>query len=110
MVAVNELPVLSIITWAPFLAALAIMAGGRHRPLFVRWTALAGTGLSLGLSLWMYATYDVSQAGFQFAEQFPLVPSLGITYEVAIDGMSGLMVLLTALHIATAMRYGSLGR
>jgi NADH-quinone oxidoreductase subunit M len=99
VVAVIGLPILSIITWAPFLAALLIMAGGRHRPLLVRWVAIIGTGLSLVLSLWMYATYDVTTAGFQFSEQLPLVPSLGISYELAVDGMSALMVLLTAIII-----------
>ena len=35
-------PVLSIITWSPFVGALLIMFLARHRPLLVRWLALIG--------------------------------------------------------------------
>ncbi len=93
------LPVLSIITWAPFVSALVIMFGARHRPRLVRWTATVGTGISLALALWVFWTYDRTAAGFQFTETVPLVPTLGISYELAVDGMSALLVLLTAIII-----------
>ena len=82
------LPILSIITWAPFVAALVIMAFARHRPLLVRWTALLGATVSLVASLWIYWAYDRAAAGFQFGERFALVPSLGISYQLGLDGMS----------------------
>ena len=37
--------------------------------------------------------------GFQFFEELPLVPTLGISYQLAIDGMSLVLVLLTAIII-----------
>jgi NADH-quinone oxidoreductase subunit M len=92
-------PILSVITWAPFVAALVIMFGARHRPLLVRWTAAAGATVSLVLSLWLYWAYDRDLAGFQFPEVFGLVPSLGISYQLGVDGMSLLMVLLTSIII-----------
>ena len=92
-------PILSVITWAPFVSAVVIMFFARHRPLLVRGTAVAGSGVSLVLSLWLYMAYDQVQAGFQFVERVPLVPALGISYELAVDGMSLLMVLLTAIII-----------
>jgi NADH-quinone oxidoreductase subunit M len=94
-----RLPVLSIMTWAPFVSALVIMFCARHRPLLVRWTALVGASVSLIASVWVYGTYDRATAGFQFGEQMPLVPSLGISYELAVDGMSALMALLTSIII-----------
>lgn len=95
----NRWPVLSIVTWAPFVSALIIMALGRSRPLLVRWTALAGTAVSMAGALWLYANYDLTVGGFQFFEELPLVPSLGISYQLAIDGISLVMVLLTAIII-----------
>ena len=89
------LPILSVMTWAPFIAALIVMALARHRPLLVRFTSLLGATVSLVSSLWVYWSYDRAAAGFQFKEQFDLVPSLGISYLFAIDGMSALMCLLT---------------
>jgi NADH-quinone oxidoreductase subunit M len=96
---VNRVPILSIVTWAPFVSALFIMAFGRSRPMFVRWTALAGTAVSMIGALWLYGAYDIAQGGFQFFEELPLVPSLGISYQLAIDGMSLVLVLLTAIII-----------
>src|SRR6266446_6923941 len=92
-------PVLSIITGAPFVGALLIMFTARHRPLLVRGIAVASTGVSLLTALVIYAAYDREAAGFQFYEEIPLVPPLGIKYQVGVDGMSLLMVLLTAIII-----------
>ncbi|MGH2625673.1 MAG: complex I subunit 4 family protein, partial [Anaerolineales bacterium] len=50
-------------------------------------------------SVWVYWAYDRTAAGFQFTEEFALVPSLGITYLFAVDGISTLMCLLTSIII-----------
>ncbi|MBI4593493.1 MAG: NADH-quinone oxidoreductase subunit M [Candidatus Rokubacteria bacterium] len=92
-------PVLSVITWAPFVGALLIMFTARHHPLAVRLIATVTVGISAALSLWVYVAYDREAAGFQFYEKLPLVPPLGISYEVGVDGMSLLMVLLTSVII-----------
>jgi NADH-quinone oxidoreductase subunit M len=94
---VTHFPVLSIITWAPFVSALVIMAFARHRPTLVRYTAVAGSSLSLILSVWLYFAYDHAANGFQFQEHLPLVPSLGISYDLAVDGMGLVLTLLTAI-------------
>ncbi len=94
-----ELPILSIMTWSPFVAALIVMFFARHRPLLVRWVSLIGATVSLVASLWVYCAYDYDAAGFQFHEEFSLVPSLGISYLLAVDGISILMCLLTSIII-----------
>jgi NADH-quinone oxidoreductase subunit M len=94
---VTDVPVLSIVTWAPFAAALVIMAWGRHRPLLVRWTAVAGASIPLALAIWLCFSYDRAAAGFQFAESLPLVPSFGISYQLGLDGMGLVLVLLTGI-------------
>jgi NADH-quinone oxidoreductase subunit M len=99
----TRFPWLSVMTWAPFIAALVIMFFARTRPLLVRWTSLVGTSVSLVASLWVYWTYDRAAAGFQFIEELPLVPSLGISYYLAVDGMSALMALLTSIIIVAGV-------
>jgi NADH-quinone oxidoreductase subunit M len=94
-----RLPVLSVITWMPFLGALLIMFLARHRPLAVRLIAVVTSSVSAALSLWIYVAYDREAAGFQFYEKVALVPPLGISYELGVDGMSLLMVLLTSVII-----------
>jgi NADH-quinone oxidoreductase subunit M len=93
------IPVLSIITWSPFVGALLIMFTARRSPLAVRLIATACTAVSVVLSLWIYVRYDREAAGFQFYEKVALVPPLGISYELGVDGMSLLMVLLTSVII-----------
>jgi NADH-quinone oxidoreductase subunit M len=95
----SGIPVLSVITWAPFVGALLIMFTARHSPLAVRLIATATTGVSAALSVATYVTYDRQTAGFQFYERLPLVPPLGIAYELGVDGISVLLVLLTAIII-----------
>ncbi|HXH82373.1 MAG TPA: NADH-quinone oxidoreductase subunit M [Candidatus Tectomicrobia bacterium] len=102
-VAVIPFPVLSIITWAPFVGAVLIMFGARHNPLAVRLIALATTAVSAVLSVFIYVVYDRDAAGFQFYEKVALVPPLGINYEVAVDGISLLMVLLTSIIIVAGV-------
>src|SRR5437762_11078631 len=92
-------PVLSLITWSPFVGALLIMFTARHRPLAVRLIAAVATGISTLGSLWIYAAYDREAAGFQFYEKHPLVPPLGISTENGVDGISVLLVLLTSVII-----------
>ena len=94
-----RVPVLSVITWSPFVGALLIMFTARRRPLAVRLIAVVTTGVSLLLSLWIWVAYDPEAAGFQFYEKVALVPPLGIAYELAVDGISLLLVLLTAIII-----------
>src|SRR5688572_3542134 len=58
-------PVLSVITWLPFAAAVLIMFTARHRPRLVRWLSVVSTGLCLVLSIAIYVAYDRDAAGFQ---------------------------------------------
>ena len=97
------LPILSAITWLPFVGALLIMFTARHRPRAVRWIAVVTTGISTLLSIYAYATYNHEAAGFQFYEKVPLVPPLGISYELGVDGISLLMVLLTSIIISAGV-------
>ncbi len=93
------IPVLSLITGTPFVAALLIMFTARRRPAAVRGIAAAAATLSLALSVYAYFAYQPERGGFQFYERYPLVPALGIAVEFGADGISLLLILLTALII-----------
>ena len=92
-------PTLTVITWSPFVGAVLIMFLARHRPLLVRWIALIATAIPLALSIRIFWLYEREAAGFQFYEELSLVPPLGINYQLGVDGMSLLMVLLTSIII-----------
>ena len=65
----------------------------------VRLIAAVAAGLTLVLSVYVYVVYDPEAGGFQFREQYPLVRALGIGVELGADGISALMILLTAIII-----------
>jgi NADH-quinone oxidoreductase subunit M len=52
-------------------------------------------GLALAAPLW--TAFDRGAGGYQFVERMPWIPLLGAQYLVGIDGISLLLVLLTAL-------------
>jgi NADH-quinone oxidoreductase subunit M len=96
---VTDCPVLALVTATPFAGACLIMLFGRTRPLGVRLIAVGASALTLGLALYLYLAYDPAAGGFQFREQYLLVRALGISVELGADGVSVLMVLLTAIII-----------
>ncbi len=57
-------------------------------------------------SLGLYTQFDLSNAGFQFKEQYDLVPALGIHYAVGIDGISLWLVLLTTFLVPLVLLGG----
>jgi len=96
-------PILSVITFIPITTGLILfmMPANRHRE--IRLLALAAAALALGLSLYAFLAYDTAAAGYQFVEQVPWIPRLGISYHVGVDGMSLPLVLLTGIVMFTGV-------
>src|SRR5829696_6970249 len=89
------------ITLSPFIGAILIMLTPRTNPWIIRWIAAISSGVSLALSLIVFAGYDWQKGGFQFQELYSWIPELGINVRVGVDGISTPMVLLTGLVIFT---------
>jgi NADH-quinone oxidoreductase subunit M len=62
-----------------------------------RWVGLLASLASLALALAAWARFDASSAAFQMVEARNWLPSLGISYRLGADGISLLLVMLTAL-------------
>ena len=71
--------------------------------------ALVTTFVELVVSLVMLAQFRVGEAGFQMVESVLWLPTLGIRYEVGIDGISVLLVVLTTLLTFISVLYSSTG-
>ena len=61
------------------------------------------SGLTLVISIYLFAAYDQAAGGYQFAERVDWIPSLGISYFNAVDGFSLPMILLTGIVFFTAV-------
>ncbi len=86
--------ILSTLVWLPLLAALvvAFLKDGRA----VRAVALAFALFDLVLALFVLSWFDPSHGSFQFKETLPFLPQYGVSYALALDGISLWLVLLTA--------------
>ena len=96
---IENLPLLSVVTFTPLLGVLLLLTIRADDPEIVarnsRWVTLwvtLGTFLS---SLLMWANFDPGTADFQFVEQAAWFPSFGISYHMGVDGISMLFVILS---------------
>ena len=58
----------------------------------VRLGALIVSGLSLLLTVYLFAQYDMVNLGFQFTQHLPWIPAIGLDYALGLDGLGLLMV------------------
>ena len=99
-----DIPLLSVVTFAPLATALLLLAidcvarllGLATLPAIV-WRALGlvGSLLTFALSLALFTDFDLTEPGFQFIEHAAWLPSWGIDYFIGIDGIALFLVLLT---------------
>ena len=94
-----RLPLLSTLVLLPFVTAGVLLFIPERRQSVTRVVSVTSSGLLLGLSLFLFASYDHSSGGFQFDEQYPWLPGLGITVHLAADGISAPMLLLTGIVV-----------
>jgi NADH-quinone oxidoreductase subunit M len=92
---------LTIIIFLPLAGAIALLFFPAARVTGVRWTALGIAGLELLLALLLMLLYLQSTVGLfstsPFQEHVTWIASLGINYSLDVDGISLLLVVLTAL-------------
>ncbi len=98
-----QFPILSIIVLTPILSGVLILMLPGERQNEIRVTALAAAAIALLLSIWVYLAYDIDVGGYQFLERYEWLPSLGVSYQVGIDGMSAPLVLLTGVVMFTGV-------
>jgi len=97
-----DFPLLTLIVFLPLLGAAAVALLGNARASAGRTVAALVGVADLGLVALLVARFDVA-AGMQFVEKAEWVPQVGITYHLAVDGISLAMVALSALLTVLAI-------
>ncbi len=93
----ENLPLLSIVTWLPTLGAIIILAtfkkdqGDRIKKFTTAWFGLAFVASLLLLK------YDRGVGGMQFLEDWQWIPVIGARYQMGADGVAVLLIILTTL-------------
>lgn len=89
---------LSSLIWLPILGAAIVgflpknIAATRLRSI-----AIAIATVILLVTLWIGSQFDLTHSGLQFQEYLPWIPQIGLTYKLAIDGLSFPLLALSSL-------------
>lgn len=102
----NGMPAITIITFLPLLVGLTLLAWRPEAGMAKRFAVALAAVVLLGAGgLWW--GFDPDAAGMQFEQRLAWIPALGVDYCVGIDGISLLLVGLTALLVPFAILAGS---
>ena len=91
----NEFPILTLLTVLPLVGAAVALMAGKHARNVALVSALAS--LALALLVWTEWSRFPGIGGYGFVEQHAWVSSLGIEYHLGVDGLSALMLVLSAI-------------
>lgn len=89
---------LSVLIWLPILAAAIIAVIPKNLPTnTVRLSALNFAAIVLLWNIFILFKFDISNPGMQFQENIPWNETLGLSYQLGVDGLSILMLVLNSL-------------
>ena len=95
---------LSVVMWTPIFAGCVLLAfSGQRYQRFVRWWALLWALADLALSLLLYMRFSNAEAGMQFVENVPWIPSINVNYHLGVDGISLWLILLNTFITVLAV-------
>ncbi len=96
---------LTINIFFPLFTGLIILLFPKDKGKAVRITAMAGTLITLILSVIILAGYDLSKGGMQWITDAPWIPSINAGYTIGVDGLSLAVILLTDVLMFMVMLY-----
>jgi len=89
---------LTLLTFFPLLGVLVLLFIPNDKKSTLRWTALVTTLITFGISLWVLSQFDASNVNLQLVDKYNwiTIADWDIQYYLGVDGLSILLVLLTA--------------
>jgi len=93
----------NILTILVFFPAIAGLLGFVIEKESARIYGLTVVTIEFLLSLWLWSSFDATNGGMQFVEMIPLIPDLGISYAVGVDGISLFIIIMTTLMTLIGM-------
>ncbi len=89
---------LTLLTFFPLLGVLVLLFVPSDRKDTLRWIALVTSLLTFGVSIWVLTMFNASNPNLQLVAKYDWITVAGwnIQYHLGVDGLSILLVLLTA--------------
>ncbi len=93
----SGLPLLSLAIWLPIVGGLLVLATGSDRNAgLARPLALAVAVAGFLVTIPLYTGFDVTTSAMQFTELRPWIRRFNINYQLGVDGISVLFILLNS--------------
>ncbi len=99
----SQFPLVSFLTLVPMVGGILLLGLDGQAGPRARRVALGFALAALALALLLWGQFDAASGSPQFEERYTWIPTLAVEYHVAVDGLSLLMVLLSALIVPMAM-------
>jgi NADH-quinone oxidoreductase subunit M len=94
-----DFPFLSVLTLAPLVGALLVAFLPRSQPETAKRVALAWSVAVLVLGIVMWVAFSPGGDRFQFRESYKWIPTWGVNFTFAADGIALVMLLLIAILV-----------
>ncbi len=96
---------LNLVTLFPLVGVLLLLFFKQEQKKAIRWTALIVSLITFALSIWVLYQFDASNPDLQMVISLPWIEIAGwqITYQMGVDGLSILLVLLTTFLTPIAL-------
>jgi NADH-quinone oxidoreductase subunit M len=95
--------ILSLVTWLPTVGAILILFFNKSKNDAIRWFANFWMGICFIVSIPLITGlgslkgYDRALGGLQFIEDFDWIPIIGARYQLGVDGLSVILIMLTTM-------------
>ena len=83
----------------PLLGSLLIAFLPAANSKLIKQVALAISLLVAGIGISAALAFDTAKSGFQYVERYSWIPSLGINYQLGVDGISLILILLSVILV-----------
>ncbi|MDX6615345.1 MAG: NADH-quinone oxidoreductase subunit, partial [Solirubrobacterales bacterium] len=84
---------INVLLWLPLAAGFLACTAGAKR---AGWVSAAGALATMGLAIWVVADFNTG-GGLQHTVNESWIPSLGVRYELGVDGINLFLILLTTV-------------
>ncbi len=89
---------LNLLVFFPLVGVLLLLLIKKEQESLARWISLVTSLVTFGISMWVLSMFDASNASLQLLAEYDWIEVAGwtIRYSLGVDGLSILLVLLTA--------------
>jgi NADH-quinone oxidoreductase subunit M len=92
----SDAALLNVVLYLPLAGIALLLALPRGQDGAIRWLSFAVMLVQFVVTAMLYARFDTAVAGLQFQTRLPWIADWGVYYEIGLDGMNVLLVMLTA--------------